>query len=128
MVQEGGDPCDSLCPPQQPPDHELNEEDCAKPSSGMPEILQDDNASVMSHAILHECLSCTVPECWMLHAHITAYIILSAVGASCLALRHFHLACDGVIVSAANQCCKVLNFVCTQDPDSQYVLQKLPLC
>ena len=34
MVQEGGDSCDCLCPPQQPPDHELNEEDCAKPSSG----------------------------------------------------------------------------------------------
>ncbi len=34
MVQEGGDPCDSLCPPQQPPNHELNEEDCPKPSPG----------------------------------------------------------------------------------------------
>ena len=70
MVQERGDPCDCLCPPQQPPNHELNEEDCPKPSSGMPETLHDGNVSVMSYVIIHECLSYTVPECWMLHALI----------------------------------------------------------
>ena len=69
MVQERGDPCHGLCPPQQPPNHELNEEDRPKPSSGMPEILYDGNASVMSYAFIHERLSCT-EECWTLHALI----------------------------------------------------------